>query len=155
MKEQNQTIKLKNSDIFLFVEPNQYPKLFRFCVFNPTETKVKFLYNNKVYDYEAIKFAQKDFNIYIKHGRVFEPYQLRGLDSITCTSIYHLSHKYYSFGELLEMIDTLKPVCEEDYKEYPLSKYLSVEKNFVDCQKKYAHKAQAFLSTNAESYLNF
>ena len=160
MNDKTQTIKLKNTDIFLFVEPNIYPKLFRFCVFNPTETKVKFLYNNKVYDYEAVEYAQKDFYIYIKqYGQVFEACKLRGLGILLDNTTYCLSHKYYSHPQLLEMIDTLTPVREQGekyyFKEYTLAKYLSVEKKFVNCQKKYADKAQASLDADTESYLNF
>lgn len=175
-KTQNERVKFKNNQIYLFVEPNSQAGLFRFAILNPKETHVKFLHNEAICTkQEAEKSTSKylierkpqryidiihtitDFGIEPEKKRGYDPdddYYYEFEDPYDDYEEPKFVSKTYTHDEVVEMHAILKPLLKKYGEEIPLGKYLEIETKFVQFQKEILKELELDKQAT-EEYCNF
>lgn len=173
----NTTIKIKNTDIQLRVEPNAESNVLRFAIFNKDRTRVKFLYNNEVYPAEDVEKASEKYMIYediidcdFNHNRGEIIDQLTKLDLTVlldkktsfvddyrfCYEKDILNYKsiVYTHEDIVYMIKAISPLISNCEQESALQNYIYFEQKFVALQEPRLKKKETEQKA-IEEYYNF
>lgn len=173
----NATIKIKNNDIQLCVEPNAASNVLRFAIFNKGRTHAKFLYNNEIYPAEDVEKASAKYMIFedfvdcdYNHnkGETIDSLAQFNLDAIkpkepNQIQDYRFDYQpatlqykstVYTHEDIAYMIKAISPLITYPGQESTLQNYVYFEKKFVELQKPRVKKKEA--EQNAiEEYFNF
>ena len=173
----NITIKIKNTDIHLRVEPNADSNVLRFAIFNPDRTRVKFLYNNSIYPTEEVEAASEKYRIFEdiidpdfnhKTGKTIDKLTQFDLEAITDKKQcfvddyrFHyeqdtLNYKsiVYTHEDIVYLIKAVGPLITNHEQESALGNYLYFEQKFVALQEPRLKKREAEQKAT-EEYFTF